>query len=299
MRAVYPDHVGTVDRDGVEIAYEVYDGDEPTLLFIPPSPITHSRIFKGQIPFLSRHYRLVTMDGRGNGKSGRPTDPASHTRAENVGDIVAVMDATDTSQAVIVAHCHANWWAVELAATHPDRVRALVSIEPGVPYLGRPQTHWVEANRTWEEILDDPQGWELCNRHAITTRHRDWVEFFFGSQLVEPHSTKQWEDAVGWAMESTGEVLVAGEEGPDLDAPSQEEFEELCRSLHLPVLVIHGDQDVCQHVERGRAFAELTHGESLIIEGGGHLTLARDPVKVNRAIKDFVDRVGARTEVTA
>jgi predicted glycosyltransferase len=148
----------------------------------------------------------------------------------------------------------------------------------------------VEANQRWEEVLDDPQGWELCNRHAITTRHRDWVEFFFASQLVENHSTKQWEDAVGWALQSTGEVLVAGEEGPDHDAPSQEEFEGLCRSLGVPVLVIHGDQDVCQHVERGKAFAAITGGELLVLEGSGHLALARDPVKVNRAIKDFVDR---------
>jgi pimeloyl-ACP methyl ester carboxylesterase/predicted glycosyltransferase len=290
MRAVEPDRTGVVDRDEVGIYYEVYENDGPTLLLIPPSPITHSRIFKGQIPFLSRHYRLVTMDGRGNGKSGRPTDPASHTRAENVADAVSVMDASDTAQAVVVAHCHANWWAVELAANQPDRVLGLVSIEPGVPYLGRSQPHWVQANERWEEVLEDPQGWELSNRHAIVTRHRDWVEFFFASQLVEPHSTRQWEDAVGWALESTGEVLVAGEEGPDRDAPTNEEFEGLCRSLGVAVLVIHGDQDVCQHVDRGRAFAELTGGELLVMEGSGHLALARDPVKVNRTIKDFVDR---------
>jgi len=291
MRAVSPDRMGVVNRDGVDVAYEVYDREGPTLLFVPPAPITHSRIFKGQVPFLSRHYRLVAMDGRGNGRSGRPTQAASHTRAQNLADMVAVMDATETEQAVVVAHCHANWWAVELAASYPDRVRALVAIEPGVPYLGRSQPHWVEANERWEEVLEDPQGWELCNRHAMVTRHRDWVEFFFGQQLVEAHSTKQWEDAVGWALQSTGEVLVAGEEGPDRDAPTKEEFEGLCRSLGVPVLVIHGDQDVCQHVDRGRAFAELTGGELVVMEGSGHLALGRDPVKVNRAIKDFVDRV--------
>jgi pimeloyl-ACP methyl ester carboxylesterase/predicted glycosyltransferase len=291
MRAVEPDRAGVVDRNGVGIHYEVYDNDGPTLLLIPPSPITHSRIFKGQVPYLSRHCRLVTVDGRGNGRSGRPTDARDHTRVANVADVISVLDATGTREAVLVAHCHANWWAVELAAAYPDRITALVAIEPGVPYLGRSQPHWIEANQRWDEILEDPRGWELSNRHAITTRHRDWVEFFFASQLVEPHSTKQWEDAVGWALESTGEVLAAGEEGPDHDAPSREEFEELCRSLSLPVLVIHGDQDICQHVDRGRAFAEITGGELVVLEGSGHLALARDPVKVNRVIKDFVDRI--------
>jgi hypothetical protein len=57
--------------------------------------------------------------------------------------------------------------------------------------------------------------------------------------------------------------------------------------------VIHGDLDVCQHVERGRAFAELTGGDLVVIEGAGHLTLVRDPVKVNRAIMGFVDQITA------
>src|SRR5690606_32673736 len=133
----------TVDRSGVEIFFEVYENSGPTLLLIPPSPITHSRIYKAQIPFLARHYRVVTFDGRGNGRSGRPTGRMAHTRAENVADILAVMEASETERAILVAHCHANWWAVDMATAHPDRVEALVALSPGVPYLGRPHQHWI------------------------------------------------------------------------------------------------------------------------------------------------------------
>ena len=290
MRAALPVDSGVIDRDGVDIAYEVYGSGEPTLMLIPPAPITHSRIWKGQIPYLSRHYRVVTFDGRGNGRSGRPIGVDSHTTAENVADIVAVLDATATAEAILVAHCHANWWAVKTAHDHPERVAALVAIEPGVPYLGRSQPHWVEANEHWEEVLEDPVGWELCNRHAIITRHRDWVEFFFGQQLIEAHSTKQYEDAVSWALESTGDVLAAAEEGPEIDVPTRDQVEQACRDLDIPVLVIHGERDVCQHVDRGRALAEATGGDLLVLEGAGHLALGRDPVRVNHAITEFVDR---------
>ncbi len=291
MRARHPDHQGTVDREGVGIHYEVYGQGETTLFLIPPSPITHSRIWKAQIPFLSRHYRVVTFDGRGNGKSGQPTGASAHTQEANLGDILAVADAAGIDKAVLVAHCHANWWAVQFAAAHPERVEGLVAIEPGVPYLGRPQPHWVETGPHWDEILDDPKGWQLNNRHAIVTRHRDWVEFFFGEQLVEPHSTKQWEDAVAWALESTGEVLAAGEEGFEIDFPDRETVEGICRSLTVPTLTIHGDQDVCQHVDRGRAFAEITGGDLIVLEGAGHLTPAREPVEVNHVIRRFVDKI--------
>jgi pimeloyl-ACP methyl ester carboxylesterase/predicted glycosyltransferase len=292
VRAAYPLAEGKVVRNGVGIRYEVYGDGDPTLFLIPPAPISHSRLWKGLIPHLSRHYRVVTLDGRGNGGSGRPTEPAAHTVEENLQDLVTVLDDTGTPSAVVVAHCHANWWAVNLAHRHPERVEALIAIEPGVPYLGRPQPHWVETAPHWDELLDDPHGWELNNRHVYVTRHRDWVEWFFGQQLVEPHSTKQFEDAVGWALESTGEVLAAGEEGFDIDLPDRETVEEMCRSLGMPTLTIHGDLDVCQHVDRGREFARITGGELLVFEGSGHLTPAREPVKVNRAIKDFVEKEG-------
>jgi pimeloyl-ACP methyl ester carboxylesterase/predicted glycosyltransferase len=278
-----------VDRDGVGIHYEVYGEGGLTLLLIPPAPITHSRIWKGLIPYLSRHYRVVTVDGRGNGRSGRPTDATAHSLEANLEDILGVLDASGTGSAVVVAHCHANWWAVNLARRDPDRVDALIAIEPGIPYLGRPQPHWVETAPHWDEVLEDPQGWELNNRHVYVNRHRDWIEFFFGQQLVEPHSTKQYEDAVAWALESTGDVLVAGEEGFDLDLPDRGTVEETCRSLGVPTLTIHGDLDVCQHVDRGREFARISGGELLVFEGSGHLTPAREPVRVNRAIRRFVE----------
>ncbi|HEX9855529.1 MAG TPA: glycosyltransferase, partial [Acidimicrobiia bacterium] len=63
----------------------------------------------------------------------------------------------------------------------------------------------------------------------------------------------------------------------------------------VPTLVIHGDLDVCQHVDRGRAFAELTGGELVVLEGSGHLTPAREPVTVGRAVAGFVDRVTGAT----
>jgi pimeloyl-ACP methyl ester carboxylesterase/predicted glycosyltransferase len=297
MRAAEPSKSGFVDRDGVPIYYEVFGDGEPTLLLVPPSPITHSRIWKALIPYLARRYRIVTFDGRGNGRSGRPADVAAHTRTENERDILAILDATETADAVLVAHCHANWWTVDVAAEHPSRVRALVSIEPGVPYLGRSQPHWVAAARRWDDVIEDAGGWELCTRHGIVTEHRRWVEFFFGAQLVEPHSTKLHEDAVGWALESTGEVLAAAVEAEDLDPPGRDAFERRCRELRVPVLVVHGDQDICQHVERGRAFAELTNGELVVIEGAGHLTIAREPVRVNRAMTTFVDRLTKGTAV--
>src|SRR6266513_5080892 len=102
-RARYPDQEGFVERDGVRTFYEAYGDGEQTVLLLPTWSLLHSRVWKAQIPYLARHFRVVTFDGRGNGKSDRPSEPEAYTEPEFAGDALAVMDATDTEQAVLVS----------------------------------------------------------------------------------------------------------------------------------------------------------------------------------------------------
>src|ERR671915_2159352 len=96
-RARYPDDSGYVERDGVRLYYEVYGSGEPTVFLLPTWSIIHSRQWKMQIPYLARHCRVLTFDGRGNGRSDRP--PTGYAEAEFAADALAVMDATDTDRA--------------------------------------------------------------------------------------------------------------------------------------------------------------------------------------------------------
>jgi pimeloyl-ACP methyl ester carboxylesterase len=81
-RARYPDATGFVERDGVRSFYEVYGQGEPTVLLMPTWSIVHSRHWKMQIPYLARHCRVLTFDGRGNGRSDRPSDPEAYREEE-------------------------------------------------------------------------------------------------------------------------------------------------------------------------------------------------------------------------
>ncbi|MGH2557047.1 MAG: alpha/beta fold hydrolase, partial [Actinomycetota bacterium] len=66
---------------------------------------------------------------------------------------------------------------------------------------------------------------------------------------------------------------------------------EVARRIRCPVLVIHGIEDALVSFTRGKALAELSRGELVLLEGSGHAPHARDPVKVNLLIRDFVDRL--------
>ena len=53
----------------MRIFYEVYGSDGPAVFLLPTWSIIHSRHWKLQIPYLARHFRVLTFDGRGSGRS--------------------------------------------------------------------------------------------------------------------------------------------------------------------------------------------------------------------------------------
>ena len=115
-RARYPDDEGYVERDEVRLFYEVYGSGEPTVFLLPTWSIIHSRHWKAQIPYFARHARVVTFDGRGNGRSDRPDAVEAYSEREFAADTIAVMDATGTERAFLVALSAGTLWAILLAA---------------------------------------------------------------------------------------------------------------------------------------------------------------------------------------
>jgi pimeloyl-ACP methyl ester carboxylesterase len=293
MRAREPDDSGFVERDGTRIAFEVCGGGDQALFLIPPTTITHSRSWKGQIPWLARRHRVLTTDGRGTGRSDRCTLAARHAPKEVAADLCAVLDAAGVQCAVVVAHCHALAWALRLAVEHAERVTGLVAISPGLA-LAPDYPSATAAARRWGDRLERPTGWAMRNREFWRREggYRAWVEFFFDQLLPEAHSTKPYEDTVAWALDTDAESMIAEREGRA--APGPAEAEELCRQLRCPVLVVHGTDDRCQPLARAVRMAELTGGDLVVMEGAGHLPHARDPVKVNLEIERFVQSLVVR-----
>ena len=277
-RARQPDESGYATApDGVRLWWEAYGGGSTTIVLLPPNPISHSRIWKGQIHFLARHFRVVAYDGRGNGLAADPpADVEGWLERWWREDCLTVMDATSTERAVLAGICGDGVWpSVQLATTVPERVLGIVALAPGIPFLTPPNPWWATAG---EKVEDD----------YIAANHRGFLEFFFGALFPEPHSTKQVEDAVAYGLDGPVEALVR----PTIEriAETQEGVEEVCRRVACPVLVVQGDLDNCQSPERGRILAELTGGEHVVLEGAGHLPNARHPVLVNRLIADFAAR---------
>jgi pimeloyl-ACP methyl ester carboxylesterase len=282
-RARYPDAEGYVERDGVRIFWEIYGEGEQTVVLLPTWSIIHSRHWKAQIPFLARDRRLLTFDGRGNGRSDRPAGVAAYLERQFAADTLAVMDATGTDRAVLVGVSCAALWGTLVAADHPDRVEGIVYICPAV---GLAPGHPERQVYAFDEEHDTDEGWAKYNSHFWSRSYREFLEFFFAQSFNEPHSTKQIEDAVGWALETDPRTLA--DTSRALALCGLEEFRATCARVRCPTLVIHGDADLIRPHAQGAALAEATGGTLVTLEGAGHLPQARDPVRVNLLLGEFL-----------
>jgi pimeloyl-ACP methyl ester carboxylesterase len=284
-RARSADVEGFVDAGGVSIGYEVFGAGEPTLLLLPTWTILHSRFWKAQIPYLARRHRVVAYDGPGNGRSERPLDPAPYAIEAEAEAALAIMDETGTERAVLVSLSQGAQWALWLAAHRPERVLASVFVGPAV-VLGDRDPERAASFAVFDRPYTSTEGWAKYNRYYWLDHYEDFAWFFFGRCFNEPHSTKQIEDCVGWALQTTPELLGAEADAPDA---SVETHLAWCRRVRCPTLVVHGVDDEIVPIRHGTALAEATGGTLVRVEGGGHIPLARDPVRVNLLIREFVE----------
>jgi pimeloyl-ACP methyl ester carboxylesterase/predicted glycosyltransferase len=256
-------------------------------LLLPTWSIIHSRHWKAQVHALARYNQVITFDPRGNGLSDRPTNPTAYADQEFVGDALAVLDAVGVGAAIVVGFSAGCFRALLLAGDHPERTLGAVFIGNGFPFAP-PHAERAKWTRRFDEVVDTEEGWAKMNRHYWLRNYPGFVAFFMAQMFPEPHSTKQIEDTTRWGLETTQEVLIATMEAPAL---SKAEIEGLASRVQCPVLVLHGSMDRQSPVQRAAPLAQAVHGTCVVLEGSGHAPHARDPVKVNLLLREFIDSI--------
>jgi pimeloyl-ACP methyl ester carboxylesterase/predicted glycosyltransferase len=287
MRAKLPTKEGFVERDGVKLAFEIYGDGAETIVFLPPWAIVHSRIYKAQVPWFSERFRCITYDPRGNGKSDRPDDVAAYSLASYVADALAVMDACDAGTAILVGLSFGGMLASVIAAHHPERAKAAVLVGT-VTSIGPPQYAHL-SNKHFVAAHERHEGWDKFNRDYWLADYPDFADHFVRNICSEPHSTRQIEDGIDWAADTSGPVLVKTVEARAIP-PQFDAGEAMYRAIRCPLLLIHGDDDRIQPHARAKFVADLTGAELVTIAGGGHNPLGRFPAKTNALIAGFLER---------
>ncbi len=252
-----------VYRPDARLFYQATGGGHDLFLLPPCQPVAYGRLWKYQVPYLSRYFRVVAMDQRGNGRSDRtPTGYDLETRYD---DLLAVLGEAVRPPFAFVAFSCAAMLAFRYLVEHPEQVSHLILVS-GQYAESMPQPFEEKVARVFREDFD---GW----------RTRLWTRC-----LPEPHSLKAIEDGIAWCGETTAEVLLES-----LRAIDGQSVVHLLSQVRVPTLAVHGTKDkIVPYGHAEKLAAALPDARLVTFEGGGHVLPGREPVKVNRLIRDFV-----------
>ncbi|HEU5035300.1 MAG TPA: alpha/beta hydrolase [Mycobacteriales bacterium] len=290
--------------DGTEIAVEILGDTHPgsTLVF------THGWTFSSRSwhyqRMLAERWRLVLMDHRDHGESGR--GPREHRTVGQVGrDLYAVLQATCAGRdVVLVGHSMGGMTIMALAAEHPELFGAQVK---GVALLStsakQPEEHTFGLRgplakgfvKQWQGSLalmtSDPVRAERARRNGS-------VLSVAVSRFLNLGKRPDWRLArFTEAMSAAVPAEVVGDFWVSLDA--HDKTQALATMAAVPTLVLVGDHDRLTPVEGARQIAARIPGSRLVeLRDAGHCAMLEQPDAVNAALRELVEAATATTRAT-
>jgi pimeloyl-ACP methyl ester carboxylesterase len=210
--------VPEVSSGGVSIHFEIEGEGPPLLLHTGGGGDLEMWRQAGYVDGLP-DMRIVLMDHRGHGRSGRPTQLEAHRIDRYVDDVIAVADATGLDRFGFVGYSAGSFVGFAVAARHPSRVEALV----GIGAVGG-------ADESMEDGLESAAAARTNGMAALVDRLRTEepdVPAWFEAQMLstDPEmfalGLEGWADWAGpwaeFAQITTRTLIVVGEleEGPD------------------------------------------------------------------------------------
>ena len=110
-----------------KVAFDSLGDGGPAVLFLP-GWCGDRTVFADVLPLVGRHRQSVSLDWRGHGGSGSPTQDFG--LAELVEDAISVIDESGAERVVPAAAAHAGWAAIELRRRlGPERVPGMVLLD--------------------------------------------------------------------------------------------------------------------------------------------------------------------------
>ena len=122
-----PDALKTFDSDGVPIHYEVYGEGEPIVLVHGfASSIKGNWMSTGWIDTLTPIRRVIALDCRGHGLSGKPHTAEAYSGHGMVDDVIRLMDHLEIGKADLFGYSMGAAISLRALVLHPERFRSIM-----------------------------------------------------------------------------------------------------------------------------------------------------------------------------
>ncbi len=261
--------------NGINTYYEEV-GSGPALLLIAGNGMDHTT-FHEQVPRLSEHFRCITYDLRGIGRSDVPD--GGYSTPEMARDALALLSALGIDAAHVAGYSLGGAIGQEMAIAEPQRVRSLslyATFDRPEPYLRL--------------------RYDLLLSILVDTTPDLWARFTAFSAFGEAYINEHWEEVraeIGrrharWlGPAAPSKVGLAGHYRAILDHDAADRLDR----IRCPTWIAVGDQDPVTPVAYSKRLHERIEGSELaVFPGKPHRLLNFQAEDFSRMAAEFLLR---------
>ena len=248
-------------------------GSGPAVVF-SHGTLMDAAMFDPQLDHLAeRGYRAVAYNSR-----VLTGEPAPHTLDDLVEDCRTLMDRLGIGKGVVAGMSVGGFMALEFALAYPERLHGLIVI------AGTSLGYTAEEREAYHGQFDrlDVDG-------MVPRDFAEWVApYCFGETTIADNRAlaDRWIDR--WATTVPARaVLFQGRSWLD-----KADITARLADIDLPVLVVHGEEDVPLPIGRAQVMADALPDATFVpVPGAGHSVNLENPDIVNAAIARFLGRL--------
>jgi len=224
-----------------------------------------------QVPVLSRHFRVITLDNRGAGRTSAPDKP--YSVAGMADDVAALMDHLGVAKANVLGFSMGSGIALELALKHPGKVDKLILMNALCSTDGYTET----LLRNWINVRRSNMSREQTQRFiapflysAALMDDRDRFERAIANSISNPYAQQDH------AFIRQAQALIAFD------------IRDRVAGVKAETLIVSGAEDILVPPRNQERIAKLLPKAKHVTLPGGHAGFIEHAAEYNAAVLEFL-----------
>jgi 3-oxoadipate enol-lactonase len=260
--------MATIQVNGVKLYYEFHGPTDGEPLILNNGVFMNTTSWAFQLADLSRRYRVLAYDMRGQGQSEHP--PGEYSLDLHADDLVALMDALGLQTAHMVGTSYGGELNLVMGVRYPERCRTLVIIA-SVSHSEPLAAAMIERWRLAAQLGDGPRFFRLIYADVYSegflTSRPDLIPL-----AEQRYATLDLPAAVR-LIESFQRFNIAAE----------------LSKINLPTCIVSAELDVLKPRRYGeRMHRAIAGSEFHLIPNAGHVAVLERAAEVNTVILGFL-----------
>jgi pimeloyl-ACP methyl ester carboxylesterase len=250
----------TVRVGKIDMEYHVADFTDPWAPTEPETILFHAgfcrnmELWRSWVPTLSRRYRVVRFNSRGNGATDAGSPEDEYNSAVLVADALGLLDALGIDKVHWVGESSGGAFGLAAALDAPQRIRSLVLVNTPLQFSKKTSELY---NVGQDDLVSG------LKKHGV----EQYVRETLGNRLDLQNASKAVQE---WYIREAGKVplhVAVGHAHLTLDI----DFRDRLDALKLPILNLAGDKSAVASKTQMEEMARMLPNMKLVLfEGFGH-----------------------------